>query len=126
MSNPENNKSYHFYEYLTEAEIKMIGEKSNLVKLNKKDAVFLQNTRTSHVMFIQSGLIKVSKECRNGRSVFLKVAGAGTFLDLQSIFGDETYQISASVLEPTNMLYIDIHIFMQIIRRNNRFSMYDH
>ena len=104
MPESKSKPIYSFYEVLTEAEIQMVEENSNLVRLSKKDTVFLQNTRTSHVMFIKSGLIKVTKECRRDRSVFLKIATANNFLDLQSIFGDEIYQISASVLVTTDML----------------------
>ena len=63
-----------FGSYLNETEIQSVIDNSNVVTFNKKEIIFRQNTRTSHIMFIKSGIVKIFKEGRNGKYIILKVA----------------------------------------------------
>jgi len=54
-----------YHEHLTESEFELIRLNSNSVKYNKKEIIFRQNIRTSHIMYIKSGLVKIYKEGRN-------------------------------------------------------------
>ena len=66
-----------FGSLLDESEIKEFNANSNVVEFNKKEIIFRQNTRTSHIMFIKSGMVKIFKEGRNGKFIILKVAVPG-------------------------------------------------
>ena len=52
---------------LEEEQLDLLYRNSNIVNYNKKDTIFMQNTRTSHIMLIVSGLVKIFKEGRNER-----------------------------------------------------------
>jgi len=58
---------------LTDEELKKVDDNSNVVTFNKKEIIFRQNTRTSHIMFIRSGMVKIFKEGRNGKYIILKL-----------------------------------------------------
>lgn len=107
---------------LTDSEIKDVIENSNVVDFKKKDVIFKQNTRTSHIMFIKSGMVKIFKEGRNGKYIILKVAVPGEYLGLLSIYGGDTHQYSASAIYDTQVCYIDINVFNRLLFSNGEFA----
>lgn len=107
---------------ISKNDIDLIKAESKLVQYQKKDIIFKQNTLTSHVMFIKSGLIKIFKEGKNNKSIILKIATPGNFLGLISIFGESTFQYSASVVEKSEILFININTFNNILKNNGEYA----
>lgn len=111
-----------FEQVLTEQEREEIRQNSNTVQYNKKEIVFRQNTRTSHIMFLKSGLVKIYKEGRNKKYIILKVAVPTDFIGLLSIYGRDTHQYSASSVLPSEITFIDINVFNKILFSNGNFA----
>jgi CRP-like cAMP-binding protein len=111
-----------FDQYLTELEKEEIRQNSNSVLYNKKEIIFRQNTRTSHIMFLSSGMVKIFKEGRNNKYIILKVAVPYDFLGLLSIYGRDTHQYSASAVQPSEITFIDINTFNKILYSNGEFA----
>ncbi len=112
-----------YHELLTEEEKKSIYENSNIVRYNKRDVIFLQNTRTSHIMFLKSGLVKIYKESRLGKIFILKIDTPGTFLGLMSVFGSDIHQYSGASIDQSEVFYIDINAFRNIILQNGKYAL---
>jgi CRP-like cAMP-binding protein len=104
-------------------ELEEIRRNSNVVAHMHRELIFRQNTRTSHIMFIRSGLVKVFKEGKNRRSFILKIAKPGEYLGLLSIFGSEMHQFSASAIQTCEIAYVDFSVFSRILRKNCTFAM---
>ncbi|MGM0408760.1 MAG: Crp/Fnr family transcriptional regulator [Bacteroidota bacterium] len=107
---------------ISKNDIDLIKDEGKLVQYQKKDIIFKQNTLTSHVMFIKSGLIKIFKEGKNNKSIILKIATPGNFLGLISIFGEATFQYSASAVEKSEILFININTFNNILKNNGEYA----
>lgn len=107
---------------LCQEEIDDVLNNSNVVNFNKKEIIFRQNTRTSHIMFIKSGLVKIFKEGRNSKYIILKVALKNDFLGLLSIYGGDTHHYSASAIQPSEICFVDINVFNKLLRRNGDFA----
>ncbi len=112
-----------FYRYLTSDEIEKLLKNSNVVQYNKRDVIFKQNTRTSHIMYVVSGLVKIYKTSRNNKSLSLSILSEGSFLSLFSIFGHDLFQCSASSVDSSQILMIDYATFASIIQQNGGFSL---
>ncbi len=112
-----------FGDSLSEPEKEEIKEHSNIVNYEKKEIIFRQNTRTSHIMFVKSGLIKIYKEGRNNKYIVLKIAVKDNFLGLMSIFGGDVHQYSASAIQSAEICFIDRDVFNKILRTNGDFSI---
>ncbi len=112
-----------FIELLTEEQIIQIRENSNQVRYNKRDVIFLQNTRTSHIMLLKSGMVKIYKEGKNNKVIILKLETPGNYLGLMSIFGQDIHQYSASAIEPTEIFFIDRTTFTSILEENGRYAL---
>jgi CRP/FNR family transcriptional regulator, polysaccharide utilization system transcription regulator len=115
---------FTFGSYLSPDEQELVMANSNLVKYNKNDNIFLYTTRTSHVMYLKSGLVKIFKESRQSKNNILKVEKSNSFIGLMSIFGYETHQYSGTAIEPTEVLFIDIQVFKNLIKQNGQFAQH--
>ncbi len=110
------------YNTLTDSEKELLGKYSNKVTYKGGDVIIKQDTRTSHIMYIKNGLVKVFKEGRNDKVINLKIALPGSYIGLLSVFGDELYQYNASSIQNTEMIFIDISVFREIINHNGAFA----
>jgi len=118
-----NNSDFIPYsEYLTSEQIDIIKSNSNIVRYGVKDIIFKQNTRTSHIMFVKSGLIKIYKEGRDKKQIIYKLVTPGHYLGNISVFGEETFRYSASAIEEAEILFIDITTFKQVLEQNGRYA----
>jgi len=111
-----------FQNYLSEDESRLIQENSNIVNYKAHDVIFKQNTRTSHIMFIKSGMVKLYAENRNQKPKILKLGTPQEYLGLNSVFGEETFSYSAVAIQKTEIFIIDFTIFEQILQNNGQFS----
>jgi CRP-like cAMP-binding protein len=109
--------------FLVSDEIEEIRARIGLVHHTKRDIIFRQNSRTSHLMFVKSGLVKIYKERKDGRSYILKILTSGEFLGLLSFYGNTVHQFSASALEDCEIGLIDIQVFNRIVKKNGTFAM---
>ena len=112
-----------FQQCLKPEEIEEIRINSNSVTHRNREVLFRQNTRTSHIMFVRSGLVKVFKESKSHRSSLLKIATHGEYLGLDSVFGNKIHQYSAAAVNTCDIGYIDINCFTGILKRNGEFAM---
>lgn len=111
-----------FENCLTDSQKEEIMQNSNSVLYNKKEIIFRQNTRTSHIMFVNSGMVKIFKEGRNSKYIILKVAVPHDFLGLLSIYGRDTHQYSASAVQEAEITFIDINTFNKVLYSNGEFA----
>ncbi|MGC9374406.1 MAG: Crp/Fnr family transcriptional regulator [Bacteroidales bacterium] len=103
-------------------DIDLIKTNCKIVQYQKKDVIFKQDTLTSHIMFVKSGLIKIFKQGKNNKSIILKLVTPGNFLGLGSIFGDTTFQYSAAAIEDTEILFVDMNTFHSILVNNGEYT----
>jgi CRP-like cAMP-binding protein len=107
---------------LTDQEIEDVRKNSNIVRYDKRETIFRQNTRTSHIMFVKSGLVKIFKEGRNNKFIVLKIAIPDEYIGLMSIFGNNVYQYSAAAINPVEICFIDYGTFAGVIKENGEFA----
>ena len=112
-----------YAQLLSEEQLDLLRNNSNIVSYNKKDSVFRQGTRTSHIMLMVSGLVKIFKEGRNERTVLLSMAGPGEYIGMLSVMGDQIHQYSAAAVVPSEICFIDINAFRNVLMDNGKFSL---
>ncbi len=96
---------------------------SSLVRYDNRDVLFKQKTRTSHVMFIVKGLVKIYKENVSNRPVMLKIISGDHFAGLDTLFAEPVYQYSASSIGETTILIMDFGTFNNLLMSNGRFAL---
>jgi CRP/FNR family transcriptional regulator len=111
-----------FQHLLSDDEIEQIRLHSNIVTYQSNDVIFKQDTRTSHFMYITSGLIKVYRENRNNKVKIIKLGIPGELLGINSVLGEETFSYSAAALEKTTIQIIDYNVLESILLSNGQFA----
>jgi CRP/FNR family transcriptional regulator len=96
---------------------------TNKVEYAKRDIIVKQNARVSEIPLVLSGLVKISREMRRGKSVILRIAQPGSFLGLSSIFGSDVYEYSVFALENVSVRFVDIETFRWLIENNGLFGL---
>jgi len=112
-----------YVQLLSEGQLELLQKNSNVVEYHKKDSVFRQGTRTSHIMLMVSGLVKIFKEGRNERTVLLRMAALGEYIGMLSVMGDQIHQYSATAVESSKICFIDINAFRNVLMENGKFSL---
>jgi CRP-like cAMP-binding protein len=100
-----------------------LAENSSLVRFGNKEILFRQKTRTSHVMYIVDGLVKIYKENVSNRPVTLKIISGDHFAGLDALFAEPVYQYSASSIGEITLLIIDFGTFNNLLLNNGRFAL---
>lgn len=118
------DKSLFIYQehLLTPDDLEEIRNNCSCTDFRKQEVIIRQSTRTSHIAFIRSGLVKIYKEGQNKRNFIIKVGRPGEFIGLSSIYGTTEHQYSASAIEACEVCFVDIHAFNEIVNRNREYA----
>ncbi|MBK6966021.1 MAG: cyclic nucleotide-binding domain-containing protein [Bacteroidales bacterium] len=110
------------FDLLTEVEKELINTTSVLVNYKKGENICKQGSFASHIMYIETGLVKVYLE-GNPKNLILTITPRHNLLGLQSLFeGNNTFLYSISTYTESTIRLIDVQIFKQIIRQNPAFG----
>ena len=101
----------------------VIAQHTTQVTYSNREVLFKQGTRTSHLLYILDGLVKVYKENQNGKVVSLKIVSRGHFAGMDTFFGQSEYQYSAVSVGDTKALMIDFGVIRSEIMVNGKFAL---
>lgn len=111
------------YNVLTAQQIDKINTNSLIVRHKKGEIIFSQDKPVSHMMFLNSGLVKIFKEGQNKKTIILKIVNSGNYLGTFSVFYDNRYQVSGTTLDDSELVYINTNVFNDIIAENGLFAL---
>jgi CRP/FNR family transcriptional regulator len=106
---------------LNPAELEVMGSHCSQVEFEADDIIFKQNSLTSNVVYVKTGLVKVHM-MGPSREKILRIAKAPMYLCLPSNFGDKVNHFSATALEKTSVCFIDARVFQQLVHSNGDFA----
>lgn len=115
--------SFSFDSVLNDDEKRALFENSTRVSFSKRETIITQNAEVKSIPFIQSGLVKLSKEMRVDKNMLIRIAKPGCFLGLPSVFGSTHYEYSIYSIDNSVVWFIDIEAFKKIIMNNGLFSL---
>lgn len=104
-------------------EVEEIRQNTQVSTFQKHEMIFRQNTPTSHIMYVITGMVKIFKEGRNKRRFILKIAMPGDCIGLMSEYGHTVHQYSASAVQTSEIGFVDRQKFDDIMKRNAEMAM---
>lgn len=107
---------------LTLEEIDLLQNNCAAIRLQQGESIIKEGLLSSHVAYLKSGLAKICKKGVRGIDQILKIAKPGSYIGLQTILSDKIHQYSASTIEDSEVCYIDISSFRDLISRNPKFA----
>jgi len=107
---------------LSGRDVSLIINNSTTLDFKNHETIIKQGSFATHIYYVLGGLAKINIES-DGRNNTIRMAPQFRFLGLSHAFFDKVYHISATAMEPTTILLIDIAVFKQLIKTNGSFAM---
>jgi CRP-like cAMP-binding protein len=117
-----NNRSDCFNQ-LKSDELDSADHNRTQITYHKGEMVVKQGIFYTHVLYLQSGLVKVYKEMPDGSRIILNFFTSGNLIGLPFLFKNMMLDYSVSAIEDTVICAIDRKTFEQLIRENGAFAV---
>jgi len=118
----EQKKEPDCFQLISKQELESLSENRTQLTYLKGETIFKQGAFAPHVLFIQSGLIKVYLQTGKNKIQNLWIARAGDFLAFSSVFGEKVYRCSAMALKESEMLMINKESLRSLLKTNPEFG----
>lgn len=106
---------------LTEEETRKLSSNCLTVSFKKGDSIIRQGTYSTNVAYLKKGLVKIHIEGPYYTQV-VRIVKNGHYLGLPTTFGDKINQYSVTAIEPSEVCFIDITTFREMLFSNSHFS----
>jgi len=98
------------------------GVSKTIAKYSRGDAVFTQGDACEHVMYIQTGGVKLSVLSKTGREAVVAMLGPGDFFGEGCLAGQPLRMGSATATTPTTILLVDKHEMVELLHKEHAMS----
>lgn len=107
--------------HLSNDEFQDLENNSVSVQFKKGESIIKQNALSLNVAYLRKGMAKVHMQGPT-RDKILRVVKAPTFLGLPTSFGEKINQFSVTAINNTEVCFIDLGIFRNLIFSNGKFA----
>jgi len=110
------------FQLISRSDFESLSENRTQITYLKGETVFKQGAFAPHVLFIQSGLIRVYIQTGRNKVQNLWISKSGDFLAFSSMFGERTYSYSAVAMRDAELLMIDKDSLQKLLQTNPEFG----
>ena len=110
------------FQLISREDLKSLSENRTQITYLKGETIFKQGAFAPHVLFIQSGLIRVYLQTGRNKVQNLWISKSGDFLAFSSMFGERTYSYSAVAMKYAELLMIDKDSLRKLLQTNPEFG----
>jgi CRP/FNR family transcriptional regulator len=108
---------------LTEPELELFRNKKTQITYEKGETIIKQGAFSTHVLFINDGLVKTSLQSPGQKRINLRLVNSGEFIALFSIFDTDIYPFTVVALKQTVVCMIDKTALAEVMRHNSGFLL---
>jgi len=94
----------------------------SIVEFNKKETIIKQGSKSNNIIYLQHGLVKISRELRKDKHIIIKLDNDGKFAGLVSLFDSNSINFTVTAIEQSKVVFINIDTFIQVMESNARFA----
>ncbi len=84
----------------------------------KGQTLFVQGNHPFGLYCISKGNIKLTKAAPDGKETIVRIVKGGDFLGLRSLFSDDNHSVTATVMEDSEVCFIDKKFILKAIEKN--------
>lgn len=119
---PSRREQPDCFELISREELDALSENRTHVSYLKGETIFKQGAFAPHVLFVQSGLVKVYLQFGPKKAQNLWIAKSGDFLAFSTMFGEKIFHYSAMALKDAEVLMIDKKSLRNLLKTNSEFG----
>jgi CRP/FNR family transcriptional regulator, cyclic AMP receptor protein len=102
--------------------LESLGLAQPAVRFSRNASIFGQGDAADHVMYIQSGGVKLSVVSKAGREAVLAMLGPGDFFGEGCLAGQRLRMGSATAITPSMILRVPRHAMVELLRKQHAMS----
>lgn len=110
------------FQLISREDLASLSENRTQLSYLKGETIFKQGAFAPHVLFIQSGLVRVYLQTGRNKVQNLWISRSGDFLAFSSLFGEKTYSHSAVAMKDSELLMIDKESLSKLLHTNPEFG----
>jgi CRP/FNR family transcriptional regulator len=110
------------FQLISREDLERLGKNRTQLTYLKGETVFKQGAFAPHVLFIQSGLIRVYLQTGRNKVQNLWISKSGDFLAFSSLFGERSYSYSAVAMKESELLMINKESLSELLQTNPLFG----
>lgn len=111
------------FHLISREEFETLHKKQTELTYERGEHIFKQGAFAPHVLFIQTGLVKVYLHTGTRKHMNLWIARSGDFLAFSTVFGKDTYPYSAVALKDSELMMIEKESLKALLRTNPEFAL---
>lgn len=105
-------------------ELTVVGQNKVMNSYKKGQTVFYQGNPPFGLYCVNSGKIKISKLGPDGKESIIRIAGPGDVLGHRSLFSNEKFTATATVLEDSAICFLDKKFIYKAIQQDPSISLH--
>jgi len=109
------------FKKLTDEQMEKVDRHRTELSFKKGDLISKQGMFMSHVVYVRKGFVKLYLENDDDITI-LTIAKAGSFIGVQTLYGETVFPFSAEALTDTEVCLKDINVFRELILENPQFA----
>lgn len=110
------------FNFLSEKELELISNNKYEINFKKGEILKKQGTHLSHVISINSGLVKMYIEGYRGTNLILRIVKPTNFIGGPGLYFDQKHHYTVMALIDTKACLIEMNTFKNIINSNPEFA----
>jgi CRP/FNR family transcriptional regulator len=108
---------------MKDCQIEMLDGHHAVVKFKKGDSIIKQGVFSTNVIYLRKGMAKIHI-AGPSREQIVRLVKAPTYLGLPTTFGDKINQYSVTAVLDSEVCFIDLEVFKNLLGENKEFSSY--
>ena len=113
----------NIFKKLTSKELDFLVDEKQQISYNAKETIIKQNTASTFVVCMRSGLAKVYVEGEKGKNLIVKIIGKGDFISGGGLFNGNVQHFTISAITPVRCCLIDSSKLTKLFSENNDFAV---
>jgi CRP-like cAMP-binding protein len=109
------------FEHLTDEQWHKVDEHRTELSFKKGELLSKQGMFMSHIIYIRKGFVKLFLENDDDVTI-LSIAKPGSFIGVQSLYGEAVFPFSAEALTDVEVCLKDINVFRDLVIENSEFA----
>lgn len=109
---------------LTEEQREFLSGYFTVQNYKKNEMIYCEGEKSSHLMCLLSGKVKIYKDGVGGRSQIIRMIKQGEYFGYRAYFADGDYLTAASAFEPSTVCLIPMTAITTLLKQNNSLSMF--
>jgi len=110
-------------QFIEHSEFEKLQQRSTQLRFRKGESILKQNASSTHLVFLQKGIIKFSLEDESGKNQILTITRAPSLIGGANIFNESINMFSVFALEDCECCLIEIPTLKEIALSNTPYLM---